>query len=102
MTLAGLSRFNVENTLAAASASLAIGIGRETVIEGLRTFLPDAEHNPGRMNFFTLGDLCVVMDRATNAAGLEALEEVIQRHRPPGAMLRLGLGLRGDRPGHAN
>ena len=26
MTLAGLSRFNVENTLAAASAALAIGI----------------------------------------------------------------------------
>ena len=36
MTLAGLSRFNVENTLAAASAALAVGISRETVIEGLR------------------------------------------------------------------
>ena len=53
MTLAGLSRFNVENTLAAASAALAIGIPRETVIEGLRSFRPDAEHNPGRMNLFT-------------------------------------------------
>ena len=54
MTLAGLSRFNVENSLAAASAALAVGIPREVVIEGLRTFLPDAEHNPGRMNFFSL------------------------------------------------
>ena len=55
MTLAGLSRFNVENTLAAASAALAVGIPRETVVEGLRTFRPDPEHNPGRMNFFSLG-----------------------------------------------
>ena len=54
MTLAGLSRFNVENSLAAASAALAIGIPRAVVIEGLRTFRPDAEHNPGRMNFFTV------------------------------------------------
>src|SRR3954469_450292 len=46
MTLAGLSRFNVENTLAAASASLAAGIARETVVDGLRSFRPDAEHNP--------------------------------------------------------
>ena len=34
MTLAGLSRFNVENTLAAASAALAIGIPRDVVVEG--------------------------------------------------------------------
>ncbi len=53
MTLAGLSRFNVENSLAAASAALAVGIPRDVVVEGMRTFLPDAEHNPGRMNFFS-------------------------------------------------
>ena len=36
MTLAGLSRFNVENALAAASAALAVGLPREAVVEGLR------------------------------------------------------------------
>ena len=54
MTLSGLSRFNVENALAAASAALAAGIERRHVIAGLRSFRPDAEHNPGRMNIFTL------------------------------------------------
>ena len=53
MTLAGLSRFNVENALAATSAALAVGLPREAVVDGLRTFRPDAEHNPGRMNIFT-------------------------------------------------
>ena len=37
MTLAGLSRFNVENTLAAASAALAIGIPQDRWSRGLRT-----------------------------------------------------------------
>jgi cyanophycin synthetase len=101
MTLAGLSRFNVENTLAATSAALAIGIPRTSVIEGLRDFRPDAEHNPGRMNFFTVpvegGAASVVIDLAHNEAGLEALIEIMNGVRPPGSRLLLGLGAVGDR-----
>jgi cyanophycin synthetase len=97
MTLSGLSRFNVENALAAASAALAAGIHRKHVIEGLRSFLPDAEHNPGRMNFFTLGEVSVVMDLAHNEAGLEAMIEIMRGVRAPGRRLLLGLGAVGDR-----
>jgi cyanophycin synthetase len=101
MTLSGLSRFNVENALAAASAGLAAGIERKHVVAGLRGFLPDAEHNPGRMNFFTLpsaaGDLTVVMDLAHNEAGLEAMIEIMRGVREPGHRLLLGLGAVGDR-----
>jgi cyanophycin synthetase len=97
MTLAGLSRFNVENTLAAASAALAAGISREVVVEGLRTFRPDAEHNPGRMNFFSMDDFSVVMDLAHNEAGLEALLEIMNGVRRPGSRLLLGIGVVGDR-----
>jgi cyanophycin synthetase len=97
MTLAGLSRFNVENTLAAASAGLAVGIARDVVVEGLRSFRPDAEHNPGRMNFFTVGEVSVVMDLAHNEAGLEALFEIMNGVRRPGARLLVGLGVVGDR-----
>jgi cyanophycin synthetase len=101
MTLAGLSRFNVENALAAASAGLAIGLPRAVVIEGLRDFRPDAEHNPGRMNFFSVpvegGVVSVVMDLAHNEAGLEALLEIMAGVRPPERALRLGLGAVGDR-----
>lgn len=97
MTLAGLSRFNVENTLAAASAALAIGIDRDVVVEGLRSFLPDAEHNPGRMNFFSVGEVSVVVDLAHNEAGLEALVEIMNGVRRPEARVLLGLGVVGDR-----
>jgi cyanophycin synthetase len=97
MTLAGLSRFNVENALAAASAALAIGVPQPTVVEGLRSFRPDAEHNPGRMNLFSIGEISVVMDLAHNEAGLEALVEIMNGVRRPGARLLLGLGAVGDR-----
>ncbi|MEO5651876.1 MAG: Mur ligase family protein, partial [Marmoricola sp.] len=97
MTLSGLSRFNVENALAAASAALGAGIDRRNVINGLRSFLPDAEHNPGRMNFFSLGEVSVVMDLAHNEAGLEAMIEIMRGVRAPGQRLLLGLGAVGDR-----
>lgn len=97
MTLSGLSRFNVENALAAASAALAIGIPRAVVIEGLRSFRPDAEHNPGRMNMFTLDGVTVIVDLAHNEAGLEALIEIMNGVRAPGARLLLGLAAVGDR-----
>jgi cyanophycin synthetase len=97
MTLAGLSRFNVENALAAASAALAAGLDRTAVIDGLRSFLPDVEHNPGRMNIFTLDGFTVVMDLAHNEAGLEALLEVLQGLVAPGGRVLLGLGVVGDR-----
>ncbi len=97
MTLAGLSRFNVENTLAAASAALAAGLPRDVVVAGLRTFLPDAAHNPGRMNFFSVGEVSVVVDLAHNEAGLEALLEIMNGVRRPDARMLLGLGVVGDR-----
>jgi len=97
MTLSGLSRFNVENALAAASASLALGVPREVVVQGLRGFRPDPDHNPGRMNVFSIGECTVVVDLAHNEAGLEALLEVMAGVRRHGSRLLLGLGAVGDR-----
>ena len=97
MTLAGLSRFNVENALAAASAALATGLPKAAVVEGLTTFRPDAEHNPGRMNTYTRDRVSVVVDLAHNEAGLEALLEIMNGIRPPAGRLLLGLGAVGDR-----
>jgi cyanophycin synthetase len=97
MTLAGLSHFNVENALAAASAALAVGLPRQAVVDGLKSFRPEPSHNPGRMNVFGRGDVTAVIDLAHNEAGLEALLEVMAGVRRPGARLLLGLGAVGDR-----
>lgn len=97
MTLSGLSRYNVENALAAASAALGLGLPRTAVVEGLRTFRPGPEHNPGRMNVYSVRDFTVVIDLAHNEAGLEALLEIMNGVRRPGSRLLLALGSPGDR-----
>jgi len=100
MTLAGLSRVNVENVLGVAAAALALGFEVSQVAAGLREFDP-GENNPGRMNIWTVpvadGTISVVIDLAHNEAGLEALLEIMNGIRPPGGRLLLGVGTAGDR-----
>lgn len=101
MTLAGLSEHNVANALAGAAGALALGLPKIAVVEGLKTFAPDAEHNPGRMNVYSLpwadGEITVVIDMAHNEAGLDALLKVGRGLVAPDARLVLGLGTGGDR-----
>ncbi|MGH3472632.1 MAG: Mur ligase family protein [Nocardioidaceae bacterium] len=97
MTLAGLSHVNVENALAAASAALGVGLSREAVVEGLLTFSPDPQHNPGRMNIYALAGVTVIVDLAHNTAGLDALVEVMSGLVRPGGRTMLALGTAGDR-----
>ena len=96
MTLSGLSHYNVENALAAASAALGLGLPRAAVIDGLSSFAPN-ENNPGRMNMYSLRDFTVVIDLAHNEAGLEALLEIMNGVRHEGGRLLLALGSPGDR-----
>ena len=101
-TLAGLSVHNVANALAGAAAALGLGLPRDAVVEGLRTFAPDDRLNPGRMNTYTLvkpdgAALTVIVDLAHNEAGLEALMDVAHGLKVPGGQVHLGLGLAGDR-----
>jgi cyanophycin synthetase len=101
-TLSGLSHHNIANALAGAAAALGLGLPREAVVEGLRTFAPDDRLNPGRMNAYTLrredgSAITVIIDLAHNEAGLEALMDVAHGLRAPGGQVHLGLGLAGDR-----
>ncbi len=95
MTLAGQSRHDVANALAATSAGLAIGLAREAVLEGLRTFT--SENNPGRMNLWDVGGCVLVLDLAHNEEGLQALLSVVRALRLPGGRVVTVLGVAGDR-----
>ncbi len=102
MTLSGLSANNIANALAGAAGALGLGVPRSAVVEGLRTFAPDPEHNWGRLNTYSVplaagGRATVIMDMAHNEAGLEALLEVSRGLTAPGGAVRLGLGCAGDR-----
>ena len=102
ITIAGLSRENLANALAAASAGLAAGLPGEAVAAGLRSFLPDASTSPGRMNIWSAptpdgGSATVILDFAHNEAGAEALLRVGTGLRRAGAALHASIGNAGDR-----
>jgi cyanophycin synthetase len=102
MTLSGLSKHNIANALAATAAALGLGLPREAVVAGLRTFGEDPAHNPGRMNVYSLpltggGTASVIIDFAHNEAGLQGLLRVAEGLRAPGSAVHLGLGTGGDR-----
>jgi cyanophycin synthetase len=97
MTLAGISSHHIQNALAATAAALGIGISREDVISGLRTFVLDPESNPGRANLFEVDGKVVVIDYAHNEAGMHGLVEICRGLRKPGADIWLALGSAGDR-----
>jgi cyanophycin synthetase len=77
-TLKGRARFNVQNSLAAVAALVAMGYPHAQIVAGLSTFTSSVEQNPGRMNLFRVRDFLVMLDYAHNA---ESYKHVIETSR---------------------
>jgi cyanophycin synthetase len=97
VTLAGISRPNLQNAMAAAAAGLAIGLPERAVVKGLKTFVLDPERNPGRANLFRIDGRIVVIDYAHNEAGMIGLTEVLEGLRRDGREVWLAICTAGDR-----
>jgi cyanophycin synthetase len=97
VTLAGISRVNLLNAMAATAAALAIGLTERAVVRGLRSFVLDPESNPGRANLFRMDGRIVVIDYAHNEAGMIGLTEVLNGLRRSGRRVWLSICTAGDR-----
>jgi cyanophycin synthetase len=97
ISLAGLSRVNISNALAAAAAAIGLGLPTTAVAEGLRSFQPTPNQNPGRMNIWELDTRLVVVDYAHNAQSLEALVEFLGALAAGDRLVWLLVGTAGDR-----
>ena len=97
VTLAGISRSNLQNAMAAAAAALAIGLPEAAVVRGLKSFVLDPERNPGRANLFLIDGRIVVIDYAHNEAGMIGLTEVLDGLRRRGRAVWLAICTAGDR-----
>jgi cyanophycin synthetase len=97
VTLAGISRPNLQNAMAAAAAGLAIGMPERAVVRGLKSFVLDPERNPGRANLFRIDRRIVVIDYAHNEAGMVGLTEVLDGLRREGRDVWLAICTAGDR-----
>jgi cyanophycin synthetase len=104
ITLGGLARHNIANALAAVGAARGLGLDPDVVARGLRSFTPDAEQTPGRLNVYELGARSVIVDFAHNEAGIGALLDVAEglagrgREGTTARPLAVIIGTGGDRP----
>jgi cyanophycin synthetase len=97
VTLAGISSPNIQNAMAAAAAGLGVGLSEETIVHGLRSFVPDPDRNPGRANLYELEGRIVVVDYAHNEAGMVSLMEICRGLRRPHAEIWVAFCAAGDR-----
>ncbi len=99
ITLKGTAVCNVENALAAAAALLGLGIPENQIRQGLTSFRPDGENNPGRFNLFEIGGVKVMLDYGHNIAGYSKVIDFLEKQK---AKRLVGvIGIPGDRQDEA-
>ena len=82
ITFNGKAEFNIENVLAAVSVSIALGINKLKIIEGLMSFKASINQTPGRMNIIDMGDFKVVVDYGHNPGAIIATGDFIMGLMP--------------------
>jgi cyanophycin synthetase len=75
-TIEGRAMHNVQNAMFAAGLAYGMGVSRENIEHGLRTFTTSFFQAPGRMNVFDEHPFKVIMDYGHNAAGVAAVSQM--------------------------
>lgn len=82
ITFAGIVEFNVSNTLAAIAAMYGLGLTIDQIRNGVTTFYPSVNQNPGRMNLFDFREYKVLLDYGHNADSANAIAKLLPRLSP--------------------
>ncbi|MCC7153170.1 MAG: cyanophycin synthetase [Bryobacterales bacterium] len=77
ITMDGRIEFEIENTLAAVAAALAMGIPPDVVIRQASCFSSDADQVPGRFNVIPLRGGTVIVDYGHNAHSLRVMTHTL-------------------------
>ncbi len=72
-TLDGSLTFQVQNLLCAVSLAWNMGIDREAIAEGIRSFEPDVELMPGSCNILEHGEATILLDSARHVWTVRSL-----------------------------
>ncbi len=97
ITLGGVARHMIENALCAAAVTLALGLSREEVGQGLQTFGTDPEDNSGRLHIYDFNEATVILDYAHNEVGLRHLLALAHGYLRGDGQLTSIIGTAGDR-----
>ena len=79
ITFNGIIDFNISNSLAAIGALHGLNLPIEQIRNGILTFYPSANQNPGRMNLFDFHRYKVLVDYGHNPDSVRALARLLPR-----------------------
>lgn len=79
LTFGGKAAFMIQNVLPAVLAGYVRGLGIEDIKAALESFMPSPAQTPGRLNMFNFKDFQIMLDYAHNAAGLRALQKLVEK-----------------------
>ncbi len=82
ITFAGIVDFNIANALAAIAALYGLGLTIDQIRNGVTTFYPSVNQNPGRMNLFDFREYKVLLDYGHNAESAQAVAKLLPRLSP--------------------
>ncbi len=93
----GAARFNLANALGASALASTMGFAEDAIVDGLRSFQPSFDDNPGRSNLVELGGVQILIDFAHNPDGLTNVFALVAKLRVPAGRLAILCGYGGDR-----
>ncbi|MBC7382203.1 MAG: cyanophycin synthetase [Bacteroidia bacterium] len=79
LTFGGRATYNIQNILPTVLAGFIRNFKIEDMRTALATFIPGPAQTPGRMNIFRFRNFEVMVDYAHNAAGFEAIAELLSK-----------------------
>ena len=79
ITFGGIVDFNISNALAVIGALYGLNLPTEQIRNGIMTFYPSANQNPGRMNLFDFQKFKVLVDYGHNPESARALARLLPR-----------------------
>lgn len=82
ITFDGIIDFNISNTLAAIGALHGANIPIDQIRNGIMTFYPTPNQNPGRMNLFDFQKYKVLLDYGHNPESARAMHSLLPRLSP--------------------
>jgi cyanophycin synthetase len=82
ITFGGIIDFNTANALAAIAALHGVGLSVDQIRNGVMTFYPSVNQNPGRMNLFDFQTYKVLLDYGHNPESARAMAKLLPRLSP--------------------
>lgn len=96
LTFGGKATFNIQNVLPTLVAGFIRNFKIEDMRIALQTFIPSPAQTPGRMNIFNFKNFQVMVDYAHNAAGFQAIADMLSKIDAKHVGIIAGVGDRRD------